>query len=125
MRPRMGAGALGALVATFAIALGVAPGIASADNGETLTRFKLPNRAALDTLNSMGADLAEDVIPGQDGSVYVVAQVTPEELALYQAMGYEPVQTLSDDTTVAAVRAERNATIADEAAARANLTAGH
>ena len=100
MRPRMGARSLGALLVMAAFALGVAPGIAAADNGETLTRFKLPDRAALDTLNSLGADLVEEVIPGENGSLFVTAQVTPEEKAIFQAMGYEPVQTLSDDTTV-------------------------
>jgi hypothetical protein len=125
MRPWMGARTLSALVATATLALAVAPSLAAADDGVTLTRFRLPDRAAVDTLNHLGADLAENVIPGADGTVYVDATVTPEEKAVYQAMGFVPVETLSNDATVAAVRAERNAALADEAAARANLKAGH
>ena len=56
MRPRMGAGALGALVATFAIALGVAPGIASADDNDSLVTFRLPSRAVVDQLIRLMSD---------------------------------------------------------------------
>ena len=65
----------GALLA-LTLALGLA-GVAQADDGVSEVRFKLPNRAAVDTLNHMGADLAENVTPGADGSVYVEAVVTP------------------------------------------------
>jgi hypothetical protein len=116
---------LGAVAVAVAVGLAGAPAVARADDGVTLTRFQLPNRAAIDTLNTMGADLAENVIDGVGDTVYVDAVVTAQEKAVFQAMGYMPVETLSNDSTVAAVRAERDATIQDEQAARANLRAGH
>jgi hypothetical protein len=120
MRPWRGARACACLIA---VAL-AAPAVASADDGTALTTFKLPNAAAVDSLNRLGADLAESVRPGPDGSVYVDAVVTPSEKATYEALGYQAVGTIQDDADYAAVKAERNAAIADEQAALANVRAG-
>src|SRR5262245_61140974 len=65
----------------------------------------------------MGADLAESVRPGDDGSVYVDAVVSPSEEARFEALGYRAVGTIQDQADYDAVRSERSATIAEEQAA--------
>src|ERR1700753_3857535 len=100
MRPRRGAWRHATLIGSVALALGFAAAPALADDTSVSeVMFKLPNRAAVDTLNHMGADLTESVTPGPDGSVYVEAVVTDEEKAIYQAMGFEPVATVADEST--------------------------
>jgi hypothetical protein len=111
-----------ALLAAAALA---APGVARADEGTSLVTFRLPNAAAVDTLNRMGADLAESVRPGDDGSVYVDAVVSPSGQARFEALGYRAVGTIQDQADYDAVRKERNAAIAEEQAALANVRAGH
>src|ERR1700745_3589663 len=97
MKPSMVTRTRCACLGVLTLALAAAPAIARADDGTALVRFKLPSAAAVDQLNSMGADLAENVIPNGDGTVMADAVVTPEEKAQFQAMGYEPVQTLFDE----------------------------
>jgi hypothetical protein len=111
------------LAVTLACGLG-GPAVARADDGVTLTRFKLPDRAALDELNKLGADLAEDVTPAPDGSLYADIVVTPQEKAMYQAMGDQPVQTLQDEATAEQNVRDRNAALKEERDAMANLDAG-
>jgi hypothetical protein len=113
----------GACACLIAAAL-VAPAAANAADGTALVTFKLPNAAAVDTLNRMGADLAESVRPGDDGSVYVDAVVSPSEQARFEALGYRAVGTIQDQADYDAVRRERDAAIADEQAALANARAG-
>jgi hypothetical protein len=122
MRPWRGA-RRGACLAIVVLAA-AAPGAASAADGTALVTFKLPNAGAVDTLNDLGADLAESVRPGPGGSVFVDAVVTPSEQARLEALGYQAVGTIQDDAAYAAVKAERNAAIADEQAALANVRAG-
>ena len=110
--------------ALLAVAALAAPGVARADEGTALVTFKLPNAAAVDTLNRMGADLAESVRPGDDGSVYVDAVVSPSEQARFEALGYRAVGTIQDQADYDAVRKERSATIAEEQAALANARTG-
>ena len=85
----------GACACLIAAAL-VAPAAANAADGTALVTFKLPNPAAVDTLNRMGADLAESVRHGDDGSVYVDAVVSPSEQARFEALGYRAVGTIQD-----------------------------
>ncbi len=113
----------GACACLIAAAL-VAPAAASAADGTALVTFKLPNAAAVDTLNRMGADLAESVRPGDDGSVYVDAVVSPSEQARFEALGYRAVGTIQDQADYDAVRKERDAAIAEEQTALANARAG-
>src|ERR1700748_887855 len=109
MQPWKGA-RTGALVA-IALALGLA-GVARADDGVSLVRFQLPNAAAVDTLNDMGADLAENLIPGPDGTVYADAVAAPQQEAESQALGYKPIITLQDEATAEQNQRDRNATLA-------------
>ncbi len=78
----------------------------------------------VDQLNEMGADLAENVVPGDGGAVYVDAVVSPQEKAEYQALGAEPVATLQDEATAQANKADRDAALAEQADSLANLKAG-
>ena len=112
-------------VLAVTLALGCAgAGVARADDGVSEVEFKLPDRAAVDTLNTMGADLAENVTPGPDGSVYVEAIVTPDQKAEYAALGYQPIQTVADESTWKQVTDEANAADRAQADAFANLRAG-
>jgi hypothetical protein len=127
MKPWMGTRSRRALIATLALALSAAaaPGVArAADDGVSEVQFKLPDRAAVDTLNNMGADLTESVTPGDNGSVYVDAIVTSEQKAQYTAMGYEPIQTVADEATWEAVTNEANLADKAQSDAFANLKAG-
>ncbi len=124
MRPRMGARTLGALAATAALALGVAPGIAAADDDDSLVTFRLPNRAAVDQLQAAGTDLGERVQPNADGTVDVDAVVTPEEKAVLEAQGFKAIDVVQGPDNTAALRAERNAAIAQDNAALENAKAG-
>jgi hypothetical protein len=120
----MGARPWGALVATAVIALGVAPGIAAADDSDSLVTFRLPNRAAVDQLIASGTDLGERVQPNADGTVDVDAVVSPEEQAVLEAEGYKAIDVVQDPDRTAALRAERNAAIAQDKAAEENARAG-
>ena len=84
----------------------------SADTGsedEALVEFRLPNRAAVDQLVALDADLAESLRVNDDGSVTVNAFVTPDERALYESMGFQAGATIEDRSTWEAARAEREA----------------
>ncbi len=124
MRPRMGARSLGALVTTLAIAFGVAPGIAAADDDSSLITFRLPNRAAVDQLQAAGTDLGERVQPNADGTVDVDAVVSPEQKAVLEAQGFKAIDVVQGPDNTAALRAERNAAIAQDNAALENAKAG-
>jgi hypothetical protein len=123
MKPRMVARS-GACLGILALAL-AAPAMARADDGSVSeVQFKLPNRAALDQMNDMGADLMENVTPGDDGSLYVEAIVTESEKAQYAALGFQPIATVADESDWKKVTDEANAADAAEKAAFANLKAG-
>jgi hypothetical protein len=80
--------------------------------------FRLPNRDALDQLVDLGADLAEYARENGDGTITVRAVVTPEERAYYESLGFVAGVTIEDSSTWAAARAEREAAIAAEQAAK-------
>jgi hypothetical protein len=105
-------------------ALAGAPALAHADDSVSLVTFQLPNTAAVDQLNRMGADLAESVRPAPNGGVLVDAEVTADQRAQYEALGYRAIATIQDERDFEAVKAERDAAVADEKAAFANLKAG-
>lgn len=83
-----------------------------------LVEFVLPNRAAIDQLNAVGADLAEYVRDNADGTITINAFVTPGERAQYEALGFPAGVTVEDQTTWDAARAEREASIEAERAAQ-------
>ncbi|WP_051325115.1 M14 family metallopeptidase [Candidatus Solirubrobacter pratensis] len=107
-----------------ALALLAAPAIASADDGSSVVTFRLPSRAAIEQLQNQGADLTERVKPNADGTVDVDAVVSPAEQAQFEAQGFKAVDTIAGPDNGDALRAERNATLAQEKAAQENAQAG-
>src|SRR4051794_8229224 len=114
MRPWMGA-----LAAAAAFA--ILPATAPADDGRSVYEFKLPNKAAAQNLIDLGFDLGDGLDQSQRGSVKATIVVTDAEKAQLEAMGYPAVNTIQTPADVAALRAERQATIDAETAARAAL----
>jgi hypothetical protein len=124
MRRWMGARPRGALAMAIAVGIATAPAIASADDGSSLITFRLPNRAAVEQLQNADVDLGERVQANADGTVDVDAVVTPEEQAVLEAQGYKAVDTIAGPGNGATLRAERDAAIAKDKAARENAEAG-
>src|SRR3954454_16689402 len=113
---------MGALAASEAMAL--MPAVALADDGQSVYEFKLPNKAAAENLINLGFDLGDGLDQSQPGSVKATIVVTGEEKAQLEAMGYPAVNTIETPADVAALRAERQATIDAEAAASTALNSG-
>src|SRR3954471_3522003 len=114
MRPWMGALAAGA-------ALALMPASALADDGESVYEFKLPNKAAAEKLIDLGFDLSDGLDQSQAGSVKATIVATDAEKAQLEAMGYPAVHTIQTPADVAALRAERQATIDAEGAEKSAL----
>src|SRR3954468_19213249 len=114
MRPWMGV-----IAATAAIAM--LPASALADDGQSVYEFKLPNKAAAEKLIDLGFDLADGLDQTQLGSVKATIVATDAEKAQLEAMGYPAVNTIQTPADVAALRAERQATIDAETAAKEAL----
>jgi hypothetical protein len=110
VKPWMGAVAVAAAIA-------VMPSVAAADDGTSVVQFKLPSKATIEQLESLGADLDHGFLDAPGGGVLVSAVVTDDEKAIYEAMGYPAVKTLQTQADVDALRADRDATIAAETAA--------
>ena len=115
MKPWMGAVAVAAAIA-------VMPSVAAADDGTSVVQFKLPSKATIEQLESLGADLDHGFLDAPGGGVLVSAVVTDAEKAVYEAMGYPAVKTLQTQADVDALRAARDATIAAETAAKDALS---
>ena len=115
MKPWMGAIAA-------AIAIAAAPSAALADDGVSVVQFKLPDKAAVETFEGLGADLDHGFSPAPGGGVLVSAVVTPQEQARFEALGYPAVRTLQTPAYIDALRAQREATIAAKNAASNALT---
>src|SRR4051794_9348490 len=111
MRPWMGA-----LAAAAAFA--ILPASAPADDGQSVYEFKLPDKAAAENLIKLGFDLGDGLDQSQRGFVKATIVVTDAEKAQLEAMGYPAVNTLQTPADVAALRAERQATIDAETAAK-------
>ena len=114
MKPWMGAVAVAAVMA-------VMPSAAVADDGYSVVQFKLPNKATMERLEAQGADFDHGFIAAPGGGILVSAIVNDDEKALFEAQGYPAVKTLQTQADVDALRAERDATIAAEADAKAAL----
>jgi hypothetical protein len=115
VKPWFGAVAVAAVMA-------VLPNVAVADDGTSVVQFKLPNKAAIEQLEAQGADLDHGYLDAPGGGVLVSAVVTDAEKAQFEAMGYPAVKTLQTQADVDALRAERDATIAAETAAKDALS---
>jgi len=111
---------MGAIAAAVAIA--ATPGAAYATDEASLVQFKLPDKAAVEQFEALGADLDGGPAPAPGGGVLVSAVVTPEDQARFEALGYPAVRTLQTPAYIEALRAQREATIAAEAAASNALT---
>src|SRR3954465_14552246 len=116
MRPWMGA-----LAATAAIAMLPAATALAADGDPSVVEFKLPSKATAQQLIDQGFDLADGIDQSQPGSVKATIVVTPEQRAQLEAMGYPAVNTVQTPADVDALRAERQASIDAENAAKAAL----
>jgi hypothetical protein len=111
----MGAVAVAAVMA-------VLPSAAVADDGYSVVQFKLPNKATMEQLEAQGADFDHGFIDAPGGGILVSAVVNDAEKALFEAQGYPAVKTLQTQADVDALRAERDATIAAEEAAKDALS---
>src|SRR3954465_11342790 len=116
MRPWMGA-----LAATAAIAMLPAATALAADGDPSVIEFKLPDKATAQKLIDQGFDLADGVDQSHAGFVQATIVVTPEQKAQLEAMGYPAVNTIQTPADVDALRADRQATIDAENAAKAAL----
>ncbi|MDA0164587.1 M14 family metallopeptidase [Solirubrobacter ginsenosidimutans] len=85
-------------------------------------QFKLPSKATMEQLESQGTDFDHGFIDAPGGGILASAVVTDEEKALLEAQGYAAVKVLQTQADVDALRASRDATIAEEAAAKSALT---
>ena len=109
-------GARSLLVATLALALGVAAlagsaGASDDELGSSVVEVILPDRDAVDRLVATGTDVAHEVGVTDDGIVAQVV-VTPAELADLRAQGFTTGRTLYTPDDAAQRLAERAATIA-------------
>src|SRR3954471_3494600 len=111
---------MGAIAATAAIAL--LPASAPADDGQSVYEFKLPDKATADQLIKLGFDLGDGLDQSQPGFVKATIVATASEKAQHEAMGYPALDTIQTPADVAALHAERQATLDAEAAAKAALT---
>jgi hypothetical protein len=124
MKPWMVTRSRSACLGIFVLALAAAPAVASADDGPSLITFRLPNRAAIEQLQNQDVDLGERVQPNDDGTVEVDAVVTPEQEAVLEAQGYKAIDVVQGPDHADALRAERDAAIAQNKAAEENAEAG-
>src|SRR3954447_7378475 len=115
MRPWMGA-----LAATAAIALLPASALA-ADGDPSVIEVKLPDKAAAQHLIDLGFDLGDGLDQSNPNFVKATVVVTPDEQAQLTAMGYPTVDTIQTPADVDALRADRQATIDAENAAKEAL----
>jgi hypothetical protein len=87
------------------------------DAYESLIEFTVPDRAAVEELVDLGADLAETINDNKDGTATVFAYVTPQERKYYESLGFESGKTLEDYSTYLERMQERNALMTQEEAA--------
>ena len=96
-------------------------GVRARDDGQSVYEFKLPNKATADQLIKLGFDLGDGLDQSQPGFVKATIVATPSEKAQLEAMGTRPSTRSRRRPTSTALRAERQATIDAEAAAKAAL----
>ncbi len=100
----------------------LAPSVALAGPDDpALIQFKLPNSAAYEDFESLGLNMDHAVENGGGDSILVSAWVNDQEKALAEARGYRAVNVVHDQNNIDRIRAERDKSIADEAAAKRAL----
>jgi hypothetical protein len=105
-------------VAVAAIAL-LAPSVASAGSDDPAQiQFKIPKAMTVEDFEALGFNMDHAMQRTADGGALVSAWVTDEQIASARARGFEPVATIADKFAIDQIRAEREATIAAEQAAR-------
>src|SRR3954447_4359661 len=87
-----------------------------------LLKFNVPSEEQYDDFEALGLDMNHQVDKNADGSITVQAWVTDQQLAWVRAQGYENVGVVHDKFNIDHIRAERDADIASEAAAKKALT---
>jgi hypothetical protein len=112
MRPWMGA-----LAAAAAFALMPASALA-ADDGPTVYEFKLPDKAAADNLIKLGFDVGDGLDQSHAGYVKATIVASDEQKAQLEAMGYPVTATIETPADADALRAQRQAAIDAEDAAK-------
>jgi hypothetical protein len=117
VKPWLGAAAIAAAIALL-------PASALAEGTESVLEFKLPDKAAAEKLAGLGYDLGDGLDQSVPGQVKATIVVTPEQRAQLEALGYPVVGTIQTPADVDALREERSAAIAGEAAAKAALANG-
>ena len=108
-------------VAVAVVAL-LAPSVASAGPDDPAQiQFKIPSGMTVEDFEALGFSMDHAMRRTADGGALVSAWVTDEQLASARARGFEPVATIADKNAIDRIRAEREATIAAEQAARRAL----
>ena len=108
-------------VAVAVVAL-LAPSVASAGPDDPAQiQFKVPKGMTVEDFEALGFNMDHAMQRTADGGALVSAWVTDEQLASARAHGFEPVATIADNNAIDRIRAEREATIAAEQAARRAL----
>src|SRR4051794_10903504 len=115
MKPWLGAAAVAA-------ALLLVPSSALAGQDDpALLQFKVPSAEQYKDFEALGLDMNHEVDNNADGSITVQAWVTDQQLAWVRAQGYENVGVVHDKYNIDHIRAERDADIASEVAAKTAL----
>src|SRR3954453_16833804 len=108
---------LGAAAIAAAMLLVPSSALAGPDD-PALLKFKVPTEDQYKDFEALGLDMNHQVDKNADGSLTVQAWVTDEQLAWVRAQGYPQVGVVHDKFNVDHIRAERNADIAAEVAAK-------
>src|SRR3954452_13515128 len=112
---------LGAAAVAAAVLLIPSSALAGPDD-PALLKFKVASEDRYDDFEALGLDMNHQVDKNADGSITVQAWVTDEQLAWVRAQGYENVGVVHDKFNLDHIRAERDADIAAETAAKRALT---
>src|SRR6478672_6964571 len=109
-------------VAAIAAAILLVPSSAFAGNDDpALLKFHVASADQYDDFENLGLDMNHEVDKNADGSITVQAWVTDQQLAWVRAHGYENVGVVHDKYNIDRIRAERDADIASEVAAKTAL----
>jgi hypothetical protein len=112
---------LGAAAVAAAVLLCPTAALAGVED-PALLKFRVATEAQYDDFEALGLDMNHQVDKNADGSLTVQAWVTDEQLAWVRAQGYENVGVVHDKFNIDHIRAERDADIAAQAAAKKALS---
>src|SRR3954447_19291299 len=111
---------MGAAAVAAAILLVPSAALAGPED-PALLKFQVPSEEQYKDFEALGLDMNHQVDKNADGSITVQAWVTDEQLAWVRAQGYPQVGVVHDKFNVDHIRAERDADIAAEVAAKQAL----